>query len=550
MNSSDWHQEEQLNFPGLLNNSGSIFYASFSETGETLSVSANLSQMSGYSEEDLKKIRITSLFDFRISDVLKKLEILNEVPFEINVIKKNKTFLFTKTIFIKEKNVVLALIFPLKEYENLNKFNNTLKDTLLLNTEIISRLQVSPNDENGIFTEVLAKIKTLINFDKGAIFLLDGETLLVKANLCFEKISSSFKKNISEQDKMLSYITKAGKSIIDGENDYGASVLDELGISEGEGLCTIVAPLKIRETVYGLIVLAQDKPYKYDEKDVLILEAVSATASYIIKDAELSNVFKMQLKILKENITERTKTLELIKEQNKKILEADKFKNEFLANMSHELRTPLNAIIGFSEALNMKIFGDLNEKQSEYVRDINSSGVHLLGMINDLLDLSKIESGKMQVTKEKLNLKMTIIEALNVVSPLIEQKSQFIKFDCHDENMEISADRRKFHQILYNLLSNAIKFTPDNGRVEVKTEKNGKFVNISVKDNGIGIAKEFHEKIFGKFQQVNSNNPTRHGSTGLGLTITRELVKLHDGKIWLDSEPEAGATFTFSIPID
>jgi len=550
MNSSDWHQGNSLNFPQVIKQSRTIFYAVFSDSGEIIDFSENLSEILGYSHEDFKKLHLSSLFDFRISEVQKKLATLNEFSFEINLVKKNKAFLFSKTVFIKNENSVLAMVLPLKDFENLKDFNNRLKNTLFLNTEVISKVNFSMDENNGIFDDVLAKIKTLINFDKGAVFLLDGETLLVKANSGFEKISQSFKKNISEKDKMLSYITKGGKSLVDDDNEYGISVLDELGIADEMGLCTIVSPLKIRETVYGFIVLAQDKPYKYDENDVLILESVSATASYIIKDAELSNVFKMQLKILKENITDRTKTLELIKEQNKKILEADKVKNEFLANMSHELRTPLNAIIGFSEALSMKIFGDLNEKQSEYIRDINSSGVHLLGMINDLLDLSKIESGKMQVTKEKFNLKSAIIEALNIVSPLIEQKSQFIKFDCHDENLEISADRRKFHQILYNLVSNAIKFTPDNGRIEVKTEKNGKFVNISVKDNGIGIAKEFHEKIFGKFQQVNASNPTRHGSTGLGLTITRELVRLHEGKIWLNSEPEAGATFVFSLPID
>ena len=217
--------------------------------------------------------------------------------------------------------------------------------------------------------------------------------------------------------------------------------------------------------------------------------------------------------------------------------------------MSHELRTPLNAIIGFSEALNLKIFGELNEKQSEYIRDINSSGIHLLGMINDLLDLSKIESGKMQLSKEIFNVKSAIKEALNIVSPLLIQKKQNLKFECKDESFEISADRRKFHQILYNLISNAIKFTPENGDIEIKATKDGKFLKVSVKDNGIGIAREFHEKIFDKFQQVDSSFSTKQGSTGLGLTITKELVKLHNGKIILESQLNKGATFIFTLPI-
>jgi signal transduction histidine kinase len=258
----------------------------------------------------------------------------------------------------------------------------------------------------------------------------------------------------------------------------------------------------------------------------------------------------MQLKILKDNIVERTKTLEIIKEQNKKILEADKIKNEFFANMSHELRTPLNAIIGFSEALNLKIFGELNEKQSEYIRDINSSGVHLLGMINDLLDLSKIEAGKMQLNKEIFNVKSAINEALNIVSPLLSQKNQNMKFECKDDFFEISADRRKFHQILYNLISNAIKFTHENGNIEVKATKDGKFLKISVKDDGIGISPEFHEKIFAKFQQVDNSYSTKQGSTGLGLTITKELVKIHGGTIKIESQLNKGSNFIFTLPIN
>ena len=157
-------------------------------------------------------------------------------------------------------------------------------------------------------------------------------------------------------------------------------------------------------------------------------------------------------------------------------------------------------------------------------------------MINDLLDLSKIESGKMQLSKEIFNVKSAVDEALNIVSPLLVQKKQNIKFECKDKFFEISADRRKFHQILYNLISNAIKFTPENGIIEIIAVKDGKNLRLSVKDNGIGIAPEFHEKIFGKFQQVDSSYSTKQGSTGLGLTITKELVKLHGGKIFLESK--------------
>ena len=546
MNSSERNQEYNLNLSEVLTKSDKIFHIVFNKEGLIINFSERLPEKLGFSQDEFSNLSLHKVFDFRISEISKNLNELNEISSEINLIQKNKNFLFTKTIFLKNNENIISLSMPASEYQNIKELNNRLIKTLHTNMEIF---EGQSSSEENIFSDILEKIKNLVNYDKSIIFLLEGDTLVTKVQTGFKDYPANYKKVITDKDKILNYILSNGKSIIDNNNEFNSSILKELGFADDIEFSAIISPLKIRETVYGFIILIQNQPDKYEESDVSILETISSTASYLIKDAELSQVFKMQLKILKENITERTKTLELIKEQNKKILEADKIKNEFLANMSHELRTPLNAIIGFSEALNLKIFGELNEKQSEYIRDINSSGIHLLGMINDLLDLSKIESGKMQLSKEIFNVKSAIKEALNIVSPLLIQKKQNLKFECKDESFEISADRRKFHQILYNLISNAIKFTPENGDIEIKATKDGKFLKVSVKDNGIGIAREFHEKIFGKFQQVDSSFSTKQGSTGLGLTITKELVKLHDGKIILESRLNKGATFIFTLPI-
>ena len=259
-------------------------------------------------------------------------------------------------------------------------------------------------------------------------------------------------------------------------------------------------------------------------------------------------MFKMQLKELQESIIDRAQAHATIKEQNEKILEADKVKSEFLANTSHELRTPLNAIIGFSEVLSRQLFGPLNEKQAEYIRDIHVSGLHLLGMINEILEISKLESRALKLTPSNFSLNMSVTEVVNVIQPLADKKMIHLVKKMSEE-IGIRADYQKIQQIMYNLLSNAIKFTPANGHIEIGIKKLKNQVEIYVKDDGIGIAPEYQEKIFSKFVQLNNIYCKNESSTGLGLTITRELTLLHGGTISVKSKPERGSTFTVKLPL-
>jgi len=531
----------------FLNKSQNICCLNFDSELNLISFTENLSSLTGYSINELNNINVYNLFDFRIAEILKSLKNTNEISAEINFIKKDKSFLLTHSTFFKNKDSFFCFITQAQELNSLKDLNSRLIKTLNLNKDLLF-FQLEQNQD--IFAAILEKIKIVSTFDKAAVFLLEGNTLISKVHTGFRYFPVNYKKNIADNDKILNYILAIRKTVLDAHGEFDFPLLKELGlVNESKQTSLMISPLKIRDTVYGLLLLVRESSEKFNDDDVVILESIASSASYLIKDSELSQVFKMQLKILKDNISERTKTLEFIKEQNKKILEADRVKNEFLANMSHELRTPLNAIIGFSEALNLSIFGELNEKQSEYIRDIHSSGVHLLGMINDLLDLSKIEAGKMQLNKEQFNLKSAIIEALNIVTPLVNQKKIELVMECKENELEINADKRKLHQILYNLLSNAIKFTDEGGKILVKVVNDRTNVKISVKDNGVGIPKEFHEKIFGKFQQVENSFSSKQGSTGLGLTITKELVKLHGGNISLESEPQKGSCFIFSLPI-
>ncbi len=542
MTSSGFYQENKHKYADLFINSEDILLIEFDKQGKILFANRAVEELLGLELPKINKIKVSALFDFRISEVERILMESQNYLCEINLITKDKEFIPSRTKFIRHEESTISLSIPLFEIYEEKKSSLKLANTLETIKDILTQ---QPEPEKDVFNKLFAEIKELLKYDQAVILLLEGDSLIIKARDNINLANKNYKKVVSSQDRHLSGVIRQKLSILENKN---ISLPEELGIkSEVTPESVIAVPLTIRDMVFGIVVLVSNNQ-KYYENDVKILEGVTAAASYLIKDAELSGVFKMQLKVLKDYIRERTKALELIRDQNKKILEADRIKNEFLANMSHELRTPLNAIIGFSEALNLNIFGELNEKQSEYINDIHSSGLHLLGMINDLLDLSKIESGKMQLNKELFTVNIAIEEALSIVKSLAEKKNIDLKANLGKKIIEINADKRKFQQILYNLLSNAIKFTNENGKVTLNLKDNKDSMEISVKDNGIGIPAEFHEKIFEKFQQVENPISKKTGNTGLGLTITKELIELHDGKIRVESEKDQGAEFIFTLP--
>jgi len=216
--------------------------------------------------------------------------------------------------------------------------------------------------------------------------------------------------------------------------------------------------------------------------------------------------------------------------------------------MSHELRTPLNAIIGFSEVLTDRMFGELNEKQEEYLKDIYASGTHLLSLINDILDLSKIEAGRMELELTEFDLPIAIDNALTLVRERAGRRSIALHATLNPELGPIQADERKVRQVVLNLLSNAIKFTPEGGRIDVSAMPKDGLVEVSVTDTGVGIAPQDQEAVFEEFRQVGAAAKKVEG-TGLGLTLCRKFVELHGGKIWVKSQLGRGATFTFTLPV-
>src|SRR5207253_5335245 len=228
---------------------------------------------------------------------------------------------------------------------------------------------------------------------------------------------------------------------------------------------------------------------------------------------------------------------------------ANQHKSEFLANMSHELRTPLNAIIGFSEVLIERMFGEVNEKQADYLKDIHESGKHLLSLINDILDLSKIEAGRMDLELSTFHLPSALSNAMTLIRERAQRHGIRLGLDIDPRLGEFQADERKVKQILLNLLSNAVKFTPDGGRVDVSAKLDTTNVEIAVRDTGIGIAPEDQGALFEEFRQVGRDATRKAEGTGLGLALTKRFVELHGGAVRVQSEPGKGSTFSFTLPL-
>ena len=294
------------------------------------------------------------------------------------------------------------------------------------------------------------------------------------------------------------------------------------------GIRAILAvPMAREDRLIGCLVVTRNHPGEFPAETTELLRTFATQSALAIQNARLFREIEI-----------KSRQLEV----------ASQHKSEFLANMSHELRTPLNAIIGFSEVLTDRLFGDLNEKQEEYLKDIYASGTHLLSLINDILDLSKIEAGRMELELTDFDLPTAIESALTLVRERAGRRSIALHTNIDNRLGQVQADERKVRQVVLNLLSNAIKFTPEGGRIEVGAVSKDGSVEISVSDTGIGIAPEDQEKVFEEFRQVGTAAKKVEG-TGLGLTLCRKFVELHGGKIWVKSQERVGSTFTFTIPV-
>jgi signal transduction histidine kinase len=290
----------------------------------------------------------------------------------------------------------------------------------------------------------------------------------------------------------------------------------------------LAVPMAYEGRLIGSLGVTRNQPGEFPAETIDLLRTFATQSALAIQNARLFR-----------EIADKSRQLEA----------ASRHKSEFLANMSHELRTPLNAIIGFSEVLLQRMFGELNDKQGEYLKDIYASGQHLLSLINDILDLSKIEAGRMELAPAPFHLPTALENAVTLVKERAARHGITLALDVAPRLGEIVGDERKVKQVLLNLLSNAVKFTPQGGGISLRARLTDRAVEIAVTDTGIGIAPEDQAAIFEEFRQVGSDETRKQEGTGLGLTLAKKFVELHGGRIWVESEQGRGSTFTFTLPL-
>ena len=311
--------------------------------------------------------------------------------------------------------------------------------------------------------------------------------------------------------------------------DLGAVKLDaHLQILYDAGWRSVLAvPMLREEQVVGSLIVRRKRIGDFSDETVDLLETFAGQSALALVNAQLFR-----------ELSEQSAALEV----------ASRHKSEFLASMSHELRTPLNAVLGFSEVLLEEMFGEINERQEEYLRDIHGSGRHLLELLNEILDLSKVEAGQMHLEYSTFNLGSALENAVAMLRERAVGRGVEMVVESGAEDLEVETDELRLKQVLINLVTNAVKFTPEGGAVRLRAQVAGNEIHVTVSDTGIGVPAEDRERIFESFQQ-GGRGASREEGTGLGLTLSRRIVELFGGQMWLDSEVGVGSTFGFSLPV-
>jgi len=450
-------------------------------------------------------------------------------PFGTILLRRNEVRAFT------DREVSLLQTFGDQAaiaLENGRLFNETKEalDQQRASGEVLAAISSSIADTKPVFDVILQSCQRLFAGDIVGVMLVRDDNLLDIGSYSGQGLDDLKQKF----PRPLADASASGRAILEQRviayPDVDAAATPALTRELGRivGFRSIVAaPMIFEGRGIGALWVARSITGAFTDKQLTLLKTFAEQAVIAIQNARLFH-----------EIQDKSRQLET----------ANKHKSEFLANMSHELRTPLNAIIGFSEVLLERLFGELNDKQDDYLKDIHSSGRHLLSLINDILDLSKVEAGRMELEPSTFELASALSNAMTLIRERAQQHGIAMGQQVDTNLGVITADERKFKQIVLNLLSNAVKFTPDGGRIDVGAHREGDNVVVAVHDTGIGIAPEDQAAVFEEFRQVGRNYTNKQEGTGLGLALTKKFVELHGGRIWLESEPGKGSTFTFTIP--
>ncbi len=398
----------------------------------------------------------------------------------------------------------------------------------------VNRIGISINsdlDMQGVLRALYEQINRMLDIDSFYVALYDASTGMIEFPLLVgqEGIVELDPRPIAEVPGLTGYVIQLGESVhlADLRTLPEDAPFDIIPADEDPTNSYIGVPLKSRDEVIGVLSVQSGRPNAYSEEDLRLLETVATQAATAIENA---------------------RAYERLAETAEELREIDRFKTQFLANMSHELRTPLNSIIGFSRVMLKGIDGPLTELQAADLMSIHSSGQHLLSLINSILDMSKIEAGKMELTIEELALPPVLDAVVDTTKALIKDRPVELHIRVPEHLPTVLADAQRVRQVLLNLMSNAAKFT-DRGRITLTAEVGPEFVTLGVADTGMGIEPEAQPRLFIPFQQVDGSTTRRAGGTGLGLAISRSFVEMQGGEIWVESELGKGSTFSFTLPI-
>jgi signal transduction histidine kinase/DNA-binding response OmpR family regulator len=394
----------------------------------------------------------------------------------------------------------------------------------------VSQAVNSSLDVDEVLATIVTRAVELSGADGGSIFELEpsGEFALRACHGTSDELTQALRGiRIGLEDTFIGRAAIAGevRQSTDLDAEPADTHIDALRADGWRSM--VVVPLRSQHDILGALVVRSRVLGAQVSQTVGLLETLASQSALAIHNAR---VFR--------ELERRTDQLEV----------ASRHKSEFLASMSHELRTPLNAVIGFSDVLLDRMFGDLNDRQEEYVRDIRDSGRHLLELINEILDLAKIEAGRMELDVGAVSLPALLEHAVTMLRDRASARGVSLTLDVAAGLGTVRGDEVKLKQVVVNLVSNAVKFTPDGGSVDIEAKPAGSDVIVTVRDTGIGIAEEERERIFEAFQRGGRSVRTTTEGTGLGLTLSRQIVELHGGRMWMESRLGEGSTFSFAIP--
>jgi PAS domain S-box-containing protein len=418
-----------------------------------------------------------------------------------------------------------------------NEYLTALSETAI---GLVRRLDIE-----SVLTAILARAAALIDAPNWFLFLYNGEEDLLELQVAAGVYRKILGLRLRPGERFAGKVFQGGRPLIVADYHNWPDRFSDPGLDAIRSVAGV--PLRLDSELIGVIGLGYfEVVTSLGEETLDLLHRFGKLASVALYNARLYERLQNELAERRRVETELTRAKEFAEAANRA-------KSGFLATMSHELRTPLNAVIGFTELIKDGHVGPLNDLQREYLGDVHTSGRHLLSLINDILDLSKIESGKMELQPVPVNLGELIGKSLVMVREKAARHNIELLADMDGiADMTISVDERKFKQIIYNLLSNAVKFTPDGGKVGVSAVRppQARAIEIAVSDSGIGIDAASIEKIFNPFEQADDSLSRKYAGTGLGLALTRKLVELHGGRIWAESGgANLGAVFRFTLPL-